>query len=260
MKFRAKESLPFAYLLNIVLPGLGHIFWRDILFGLFIYLIMFTAVALFFLSYFVSLGWGAKLALFGLPAVFYIFSFVDLTRTVKTKRRGIHLTTRKAMIFLAVGILHLVLAPNSPGNFMLRNLPSIYEADRAVPPKINAGDLVMVNRLAYSADIFFFPSPVIHELPRRFDVVRFKVNDQTRATGVVLALPAESIELIDGTLLVDGVPLIWQPEYGVTLRGDWPLTSAGNRSILVATLRFASIDRVYEVPIEDVIGTVSKIL
>ena len=260
MKFRAKDSLPFAYLLNVVLPGLGHIFWRDILFGIFIYLIMFTAVALFFLSFFVNLGWGAKLALFGLPAIFYIFSFVDLTRTVKNNRTKVRLTARKAMVFLAIGIIHLVLAPNSPGNFLLRNFPTVYEADRAVLPEIHQGDVVLVNRLAYTADIFFFSYPVLHDMPGRFDIVRFRINDESKATGVVLALPTESIELLDGTLLVDGVPIMGRPANNISLTGDWPLTSANSQSILVATLRLNTIEKIYEVPIRDVLGTVSKIL
>ena len=80
---RFKDSISFAALLNLLLPGLGHSYWRDYTFGLFIFLILLVAATLFFVSFLVTLPVLVKIILFGLPTLFYIFSFLDLARTLR---------------------------------------------------------------------------------------------------------------------------------------------------------------------------------
>lgn len=253
MKFPAKNSLWFAYLLNIVTPGLGHAYYREILFGIFIFLIMLTASALFFLSFFVPLPVMAKLALFGLPSIFFIFSFVDLRRSVRTRREKNPPTARRAMFFLALGCLYLFAAPSSPGNFLLRNAPDFFTTDNSIVPLQKAGHLAFANRLSYTANIFFVDQPVVHNLPERFDIVRFHDQSAER-TGVIVAFPGEALEIAEGTMYIDGVPLMGSNPVLSKLAGDWPLTSTPGRSMLVATLHLGQVSQVYTVLWIDIVG------
>lgn len=253
MKFRAKNSLWFAYLLNILTPGLGHAFYREILFGVFIFLIMLTASALFFLSFFVPLPTLAKLALFGLPTVFFIFSFVDLHRSIRNRREQSHPSSRRAMVFIAIGFLYLVAAPISPGNFLIRNAPLVYTTDASLTPVQTAGHLAIANRLAYSASIFFVNQPVVHDLPERYDIIRF-FDGTAERTGIILAYPGETVEIVEGTLYIDGVPQMGQHPVLQDLVGDWPLTSARSQSMLVATLNLGRVNQLYSVALIDIIG------
>jgi len=84
---RWQDRYSFAALLNLLLPGLGHCFWREYLFGVFIFLIMLITVLLFYVSMIISLPYGFKLVLFILPAIFYLFTFFDLKNVVNKKRK-----------------------------------------------------------------------------------------------------------------------------------------------------------------------------
>lgn len=260
MKFHAKNALWFAYLLNLCCPGLGHAYYKEYLFGLFIYLIMLMAAALFFLSYFVSLPDPVTWALFGLPTVFFLFSFADLTRTIRTRRPGTIRTNNRALAFSLIGLVYLLLAPVSLGNFLLRNAPEFYTADGSLAPALPAGHLAITNRLAYAADIFFVDHPVLHALPGRFDLIRFR-SENSLVSGIVLGLPGESIEINAGTIYIDGVPLMASIPVLASLSGDWPLTSCDSHSMLVATLRPGGIEKLYEVDLyTDLLGRTSKVL
>jgi signal peptidase I len=262
VKFRAKESLPFAYLLHICMPGLGHVFWHEYLFGVFVYLIMIIASALFFLSFFFPFSGWAKAALFGMPLLFYVFTFFDLTRTHRSGRKnGRGRSYGVAVIFLVVGVLHVAFAPNSPGNFLLRNAPRIHRLDSAgLSPTFARGDLLLINRFAYSAEIFFVDRPVLHSLPDRYSVVSYRTKAGERREGFVLGLPGEQLEISDGVLYVDGIPNDASPGNWTRISGDWPLTSVAGYSILVASLRSGQIDRLTPVVLADVEGKVSKLL
>jgi hypothetical protein len=246
MKFHAKNSLWFAYLLNFCCPGLGHAYYKEYLFGLFVYLIMLMATALFFLSFFVALPALVTWALFGLPTVFFAFSFLDLHRTIKARWTGTTRSSNRGLTFILLGLTYLLLAPISLGNFLLRNAPQLYTTDNSAAPAVPAGHLAMTNRLAYSADIFFVDHPVLHALPDRFDTIRFRVGDRLR-TGVVIGLPGESIEVVSGTVYIDGVPLMATNPTIAALTVDWPLTSGDGQSMLVATLRPGGIEKLYQV-------------
>lgn len=66
---------------NAIIPGAGHIYWRETLFGMFVFLVMLIAAVLFFFSFLIDLSFMVRLVLFGLPAVFFLFSMVDLGRS-----------------------------------------------------------------------------------------------------------------------------------------------------------------------------------
>ena len=68
MKFAG--YLWYGLLLHVLFPGLGHIYFREILFGIFVLLVWFIASVLFYVSYLVQLPILAKTVLLWLPMVF----------------------------------------------------------------------------------------------------------------------------------------------------------------------------------------------
>ena len=258
MKFY--KSYLFAALLNLLIPGLGHVFWKEITFGLFIYLITLTALVLFVVSLFVDLPVLGLILMFSLPVIFYFFTFVDLFRTVKKKQGGMVSSIVKPLIFLLVGLVYQLLAPIAPGNFALRNLPEIYTVNtNALNPFFSEGDVVKASALSYSVNLFFLERPVLHSLPDRYEIVRFYDNSDFGHTGMVLGLPGEKIEICDGILLVDYVPQLGGTGAEMRYLHDWPLTSVEGYSILVATLKLGAIDKIYEVPLTKLVGKVSRL-
>ncbi len=258
MKFR--ESQTHAVLLNILLPGLGHVYWKEYSFGLFIFLVMLIAVVLLVASLFVAVPMTAKAFMFGLPAIFYVFTFVDLYRTVKRKQTKVVHTRRKTAIVLVAAVAIQVLAPIAPVNFFVRNLPEFFlMEDNGLIPVYAKGDLLMASPLAYRYDFFFLGKPVLHALPERYDAVRFRDESLETHTAVVLGLPGEHIELNQSILIVNGLPCFDVAPPGFTSLGDWPLTSVDEFSILAATLRMGEVDQVQEVPLMNVRGKVSSL-
>ena len=257
---RTGDSFSFAIILNLLLPGLGHFFWKERTFGLFIFLVMLTASALFFVTFLISMPKTAKIMLLGMPVLFFLFTFFDLVRTVKSKKRRIRHSTNAAVIFLLLGVFHQLLAPNTPSNFLIRNFPEIYRlSENHLAPQFKKGDLLVANRLAYSADIFFFDFPVYHALPDRFEVVRFVTRDNRRHTGLLIGLPGEYIEVIDGAVVADGYPKYSRLPTGFSLGLDRPLTVVDNDYILVVTLNLGTVDSVYHIPLTSLVGKVERI-
>ena len=80
-----RKSPVFAIVLNLLLPGLGHIYWGEFLFGVFVFLIMLISVILFFVSFFLSLSLVPKIILLATPLLFYLFTFVDLVKVVRRR-------------------------------------------------------------------------------------------------------------------------------------------------------------------------------
>ncbi len=258
MMFRRSKF--FAVILNLLLPGLGHIYWREHLFGIFVFLIMLIASLLFFVSFFLSVSFWIWLVMMALPILFYLFTFIDLLRAVGVKRDLVKHSSRTALIFLAVGIVYQLLSPSAPVNFGLRNFPEIFEVkDSSLSPIYSEGKMLKASRLAYAVDLIFIRKPVLYNLPTRYDVVRFKDAQGRKLNGIVLGLPTEEIEMVEGVLVVNGLPEFNEPGRGLVLRGDCELTSVASYSILVATLNLGMVDTVYMVPLADVIGKVSEI-
>lgn len=254
------RSLLYNILLHILLPGLGHLLWREYLFGIFVFLVTLLASVLFIVSFFVYLPPAAALALYALPLLFYAFTFVDLARTVRAKREKTPPGRKAAVIFLLVGVIYQLLSPIALVNFSLRNLPEIFiQEDNRLSPLYSEGDLLKASRLSYVVDVFVVNRPILHALPQRYDIVRFIDSSGRHINGIVVGLPGEEIEIADGVIVANGFPDIGDAPGGIILSGEWPLTSVGGYSILAATLNLGRIDAVHEVPLTELVGKVNKL-
>lgn len=257
-KFR--NSPLAAVILHLLLPGLGHLFWREYLFGIFIFLVILMAGALFVLSLFIDLPLLAELIILGLPMVFYLISFGDLWRTVKKSQIRHPQIARKSWIYFAVAVLFQCFWPLAPVNFAWENAPTIFVMDRNnLAPLFKKGDLLKASRLAYMVRTYVVDKPIFHSLPGRFEVVRFRTQAGDVA-GIVVGLPGEEIEVIDGVVTAGGIPQLAPMAANRLINGDWPLTTAGGYSLLIATPNLGRIEHLYEVPITELIGKVEKIL
>ena len=249
-----------AFLLNLSMPGLGHVFFREYLFGVFVFLVMLIAAILFFVSIFLSLSFWPKAILLVLPVLFYLFTFIDLNRAVNQKRNTAKITVRVFLIFLAIGFSYQLLAPIAPTNFVIRNFPQTFVIEgNSLSPLHTNGSVLKASRLAYSVNIFFVKKPILHTLPARFDLVRFKDKDGKYLNGIVIGQPGEQVQMVGGVLVVNDLPIIGEPRGGLMLMGDCPLTSVDSYSILVATLHLGTLDIAYMVALSDVVGKIDKV-
>jgi len=257
-KFR--KSVFGAILLNLFIPGLGHIYWKEYIFGIFIFLIMLLASILFFVSIFITMPLGGRIVLFTLPFLFYLFTFFDLTRIIKLKRKFLSFTKKKVIVFFLVGLFFQTLVPIAPLNFAIKNFPHIFiMPNNSMTPIYAKGDVLQTNRLSYLLNIFFIKKPVLYSLPKRYDVVSFNASSKRRQIGIVIGLPGEQIQLVDGVLMVNGLPDYDLMSSNYNLQGNCPLTEVGEYSILVATLKLGVINNIYQVSIADLNGQVKKV-
>lgn len=249
-----------ALVLNLGIPGLGHLYLREYLFGIFVFLVLLIGAILFFVSFFLTLSFWPKLILLGLPVIFYMFTFVDLYRVSRAKTPAAGRSMRITVIFIAVAILYQTLAPVAPTNFGIRNFPEIFTIDDAtLSPVYRQGTVLKASRLAYFVNIFFINKAIVHTLPGRYELVRF-VDDQGRPrNGIVLGLPGEEVQMVDGVLVVNGFPDFNEPAGGLVLTGDCPLTSVEGYSILVATLHLGRVDTAYRVSLAEIVGKIDKL-
>ncbi|MEW5993933.1 MAG: S26 family signal peptidase [Candidatus Zixiibacteriota bacterium] len=255
------RSYAFSFLLHLLLPGAAHVFWREYLFGVFIFLVTVLASVLFIVSILISLPIGAVVVLYTLPLLFYVFTFFDLTRTIKSKRVGAPAAPRKAVLFLLISIAYQVFSPIAPVNFVFRNRPELFiQRGSQLSPLYDKGDVLLANRLAFKLDIIAVRKPILHALPERFDVVRFETESNRRQCAVVIGLPGEHIEVVEGVIVADGRPIIGEPPGGIVLTGDWPLTVTDSYSILVATVNLGRIVRIDQVSFPALIGKVNRLL
>ncbi len=254
------RSLPYNVLLHLLLPGLGHLLWREHLFGLFVFLVTLLASVLFVVSLFVHVPPAGALALYALPVLFYAFTFVDLIRTVRVKRTKTAPGRKAAIVFLLVGAVYQFFSPTAPVNFSLSNFPEIFiQQDNRLSPLYSEGDLLKASSLSYVVNVFVVNRPILHALPQRYDIVRFADSRGRRINGIVVGLPGEQIEIADGVIVANGFPDIGDAPGGIILSGEWPLTSVGGYSILAATLNLGRIDTVHEVPMTELVGKVGKL-
>ena len=115
-----------AALLNLLIPGLGHIYWKEYLFGIFIFLVTLIAVILFILSFFITINKAVFWIVGLMPLIFYLFTFVDLFRTIKKKQAGLILNKKTYLYILIFGIAYQLFSPTAPINFFIRNHPELY--------------------------------------------------------------------------------------------------------------------------------------
>ena len=250
----------YSCFLNLLVPGLGHLFWKEYLFGIFIFLVMFLASILLVISFFITLPNLVVLVFFGLPLVFYIFTFIDLRRTVNSKCQNFSFQLRTVIFFLVVGVVYQLVSPIAPINFGLVNRPDVFfQENNRLSPMFSKGDLLKASRLAYKVDLYLVNRPILHSLPQRYDIVRYNAGSGRRFNGIVIGLPGEQIEVADGVIIVDGMPDLGEAPGGIILTGDCPLTLVDGYSILVATLSLGRIDEVHEVPLLKLVGKVSSL-
>ena len=255
-----RYSFTFAALLNLLAPGLGHAFWKEYSFGVFIFLVMVLSAILMLVSFLLPLSPLAKLALFGLPMLFYLFTFVDLKRVVRTQT-SVRRTTRVTMAFLVGCMAWQCLSPLAAVNFVGRNAPEVFrQADNSLSPRFRQGDLLWSNSLAYRASIFFLTRPQLYALPEHGELVRFVDSTGQRRVGIAIGLPGEQIEVADGILMANSLPFDLTASLGGPVSGRVELTTVGGVSILVATVRLGSIDKLHQVPVTDIRGKVRKLL
>jgi len=256
----ARTNKYLTSLMNLLLPGLGHFYWKEYSFGLFVFLITLVAVLLFIATFFIDIPLAGKLAMYGLPAIFYLFTFVDLEKSRKTKLKTFVPSVRRFRIFLIIGIAVQLLVPVAPLNFAIRNRPEIFTIQNSnLEPYFHKGEIVKASRLSYKVDFFFLSKPVLHAIPERYEIVRVRDKNGTPLTGMVLGLPGDNVEIYGNTLYVDDYPESDLSRQNLVFDHDWPLTSVGSYSIMVADLRNGAIDRVFEVPVTQLTGKVSKL-
>lgn len=254
------KSKIIAYLYNLLLPGLGHLYWKEISFGLFVFLIMLIGTTLYFLSFFLQLNIWLTLLLFFLPILFYVFTFVDLAKTVDRKQTKINRTTKHLWIFLLVGIVYQLFAPIAPANFYLRNIPEVFkQTDGNLSPMFSRGEYLKTNRLAYLVNLFFLDQPVLHTFPQRYTPVRYYDASEHKRIGIVLALPGEYLSVENGYLLINNSPQLIPEHVQLRFNQDYELTSVGEYSIMVGDFRMGTISDIHEVPLDKLIGKVEKL-
>ena len=94
-----RNSFAFAFLLNLLMPGLGHGFWREYAFAVFVLLVMMLSAILALVSFLLSLSLPVKALMYGLPMLYFAFTFVDLRRVV-LKNRSAQRSYRLSASFL----------------------------------------------------------------------------------------------------------------------------------------------------------------
>ena len=265
---KSAGSLSFGLLLNVLFPGLGHFYFRDYLFGIFVLLVWIIASVLFYVSFLIELPFLVKIVLLGLPLVFYLFTFFDLSQSFaknlkvkpKSKPRVKPNSRTYAGIVLTVALVYQLFSPTAPGNFWIHNGPRIFELENnRLSPLYQRGTLMKLSSLEYSINIVGFDMPRFHHLPERYDIVRCKLPSSRITSVVVLGLPGEGIEVVEGRVIIDGSPEFAGWIGGLTLTGEVSPLLVGRVSILVAELSLGAIDKVYEIPLSDVKGKVEKL-
>ncbi len=260
MTYAFYRTKPFAYLVHLLLPGLAHALYREYLFGLFIFLIMQLGAVLLAVSYLVTMPPAAQWLLLSLPFVFYLFSFLDLHKTISQKRERLSPKVFWPALALLFAAAYQLLAPTAPGNMILRNRPEFFRGDsNDYSPYVTRGDISTANRFAYAVNIPLMKKPILHALPERFDLVRYINERGERKVGLVVGLPGEEVECAAGILSASGViaslPVLGNGE----LTGSWPLTEVDSYSILVAEVKLGVVSSVSQVSLGELVGRVGRL-
>jgi hypothetical protein len=248
-------------LLQVLLPGLGHFYVKERLFGGFVFLVMLLAALLFAASFFLALPGIARLVMFGLPVFFYLFSFVDLYKIVNNAQNKKIAPIKGFRFFVIAGIVYQLLAPVAMGNFLIINRPEIYRLETTgFAPELSKGSFLIADNLSFQVRFLAFQKVILHAIPERFDIVRTEDANGIAYTGLVIGMPGEDIEVQSGVVVVNGTPDFLSEKSGRLTAGDWPLTRVGNYSMLVAITQTGGIDTVLQVPLDAPIGKVRKLL
>ncbi|MBI5266577.1 MAG: hypothetical protein HY851_05010 [candidate division Zixibacteria bacterium] len=255
-----RNDFGFAFLLNLLVPGIGHGFWKEYAFGVFVFLVMILSVVLAMASLLLPFSALTRAFLIGLPALYYIFTFVDLRRVVR-KKRSAGRTYQVTAAFLIFAILWQLLSPAAPVNFLARNAPEVFRlSDNALSPRLRQGSWLYSNSLAYRANFFFISRPQLYALPERGELVRFADSMGVRHVGLVIGFPGEQVEIIGRTLTANGVDFDVSDMFGAPLSGTMALTPVESGSIMVAMIRIGMIETTHQVAVTDILGKVHELL
>ncbi len=249
----------FAVLLSLLMPGLGHLFWREYLFGVFVFLVMIIASVLVFFSYLVELPLFLKWVLFGLPVLFYLFTFLDLKRSISRKTAASTRSPEIAIVFLLAAVAVNLCLPLSPTNFILRNHPTLSTIRaETFKPLFNKGDFCWIGSTAYRVNLFFLDKPIIFRQPDRWDLISFRDEGEIDQLGLVIGYGGEEISYTGGVLVIDSLPnndQSWIP----APEGEIPLTRVEAGSILVATLEKGTLAGTRQISDRNIIGKVHRL-
>lgn len=248
-------------LLQLLLPGMGHFYIRERLFGAFVFLVMLLAALLFAASFFLSLPGLARLVMFGLPLFFYLFSFVDLYKNIKSESAKKRSPINGFRFFVIAGITYQLLAPVALGNFLIINRPDIYRMESTgLAPELTKGAVLISDNLSFQVRFLAFQKVILHALPERFDIIRVEDTDGNAHTGLVVGMPGEDVEIQSGIVVVDGTPDLLTEKGSRMTGGDWPLTKVGKYVMLVAVMKTGGIDTVLQIPLDAPFGKVRRLL
>jgi len=252
---RFKNNAGFGLLLNLILPGAGHIYFREYLFGVFVFLIMLVSIVFFFMTYLIDLSVTIKLILFGMPALFYLFSFVDLWKSIQKKSSIVPRRNVTAWMFLLVSLGMGLLVPLLPGNFFWRNRPELFTVrESTLTPLIKSGDIVWIDRMAYRVNLFFLERPINRDDPDRWDMVRFRRPGEDDQFGMVIGFGGEEVSIAGDSLFVDGLPVGACSVALNHLSGELSLTLVDYGAILMATLNDGVLEQSYQIPVRQISG------
>ncbi len=253
---KATHRRAFAWSLNLLMPGLGHIFLREFVFGLFVFLITLLGTVTWVALMILHLPSWSEAVLLGLPLLFYLFTFVDINRTIRRmSRKPLHSRGAVAAL-LIVGLANFAVSPGGAGNLMWLNRPEIIVLDdNSLAPRYSKNDLLLVGSLGYYINVAVVDHPIMHTLPSRLDIIRYHDDDDLK-TGIVLGLPGEEVEVITGVLIVNGIMYEGLRPTGIPMTGDLPLTLIERRSILVGEFRLGRLARAQQIELMQVAGKV----
>lgn len=254
------NSKTTAFLLNLILPGLGHFYWKEFIFGIFIFLIMLIAAILVVVSFFIEISVYGYILVLLLPAIFYVFTFIDLNKSIDKKKKIVKRDSKTALIYLLIGIIFQLLVPITPVNFWIRNAPEFFIVENnSMAPLYRKDDIIKSNSMPYFVNLFFYDKPILHHIPDRFDLIRFVDSNGEKTNGLVLGLPNEQVEIFDGVLAVNNYAINDDPPAGLFLSGYCELTTVSQYSILVATLNLGTVDKIYQVSLSELKGKIEKL-
>lgn len=196
--------------------------------------------------------------MYGLPLLFYFFSFIDLRRSIDNNFKKKFPSRKKMIWFLIIGIAFQILWPLAPVNFGIRNSPDVFvQKDNSLEPIFRKDDILKASSLEYFLDIWFIEQPVLHSLPDRFEIVKFNTENQKEICGFVMGLPGEEVEILEGVMVVNNSPIFF-PD-ALNIYGDIPLFSVGSYSVMVITVHLGYVDQIYDVPLTQLEGKVEKL-
>lgn len=254
-----RTSAVSAILVHLLFPGLGHLLWGELLFGLFVFMIVLIGLVLLVVSLLVPLAPLAQLLLLGLPALFYLVSFVDLVRTRNRKLGAYTISSRRFTVCLLAGLLFQLLAPIAPLNFAWHNRPELFRLESSLAPLHERGAWLRASRIAYFLNMTVLQKSILLHAPERGDLVRFSTRESRALVGLVVGMNGEVLEIVDGVVVADGVALPAEGHLDL-LNGNYPPTEVPALAVGIVTLRLGTVDTLYTIPLDKVIGKVLPLL